>query len=226
MNKPTKTAAMKCSRCNGTGNWARIGTCYRCGGRRVDPTAKGWAFPADWTAEQVAEWEAQRNARLNAAAEKRAAKRTQEKAADLRRREVSADLAMPTRQALLLLGDERLQQMLAGHGLTDGQLGFVLTLAAREIEKEIHGTPTLELGRQTITAKLLKHDSQQTAFGTREVVTLRAENGAILWGTCPQTMYRVEPGQTVTVTLTVETGWADGCYRFKRPTLKNALRGA
>ena len=220
MNKPTKTAAVPCSRCNGTGNWARIGTCYRCGGRRIDPTAKGWAFPADWTADQVAEWEAKRNARLAAAAEKRAAKRRQEAADRRRQREVAADLSLPTRQALLLLADERLHQLIGTPNLTDGQRGFVLTLASREIEEAIHGTPTLELGRQTVTAKLLKHDSKVTQFGTREVMTLRAENGAILWGTCPRTMYRVEPGQTVTVTLTVEPGWADGCYKFTRPTLK------
>jgi len=219
MDKPTKTAAVKCSRCYGTGNHAR-GTCFRCGGQRIDPTAKGWAFPADWTAEQIADWEAERNARLNAAAEKRAAKRRREAAASLRRREVAADISLPTRQALLLLGSERLQQLLGTPNLTAGQLGFVLTLAAREIEETIHGTPTLDLGRQTITAKVLKHDSKETAFGTREVVTLRAENGAILWGTCPRTMYRVEPGQSVTVTLTVEPGWSDGCYTFKRPTLK------
>lgn len=219
MTKPTKTAAVKCSRCNGSGIWARRGTCYRCGGRGIDPTARDWAFPADWTAEQVAEWEAARNARNAAAAEKRAEKRRLEAADRRRREEVAADLSMPTRQSLLLLADDRLHEMLAGHDLTEGQLGFVLTLAAREIEKEIHGTPTLELGRQTVKATVLKHDTKVSQFGTREVVTMKAENGAILWGTCPRTMYRVEPGQTVTVTLTVEAGWADGCYTFKRPTL-------
>lgn len=220
MTKPTKTAPVKCSRCNGSGIWARRGTCYRCGGRGIDPTARDWVFPADWTAEQVAEWQAARHARNAAAAEKRAEKRRQEAEARRRREEVAADISMPTRQALMLLTGERLQQMLAGHDLTEGQRGFLLTLAAREIEREIHGTPTLDLTRQTITATLLKHDTKVSQFGSREVMTLKAENGAILWGTCPRSMFQVEPGQTVTVTLTVQQGWADGCYRFTRPNLK------
>lgn len=220
--KPSKTGAAKCSRCYGTGQYAHYGVCYRCGGARVDPTAKDWVFPAEWSDEQVEAWWKSRREASEKRAEKRAEKRRDAEAARRRRESVAADVDLPARQSLLLLEGERLQEMLAADGreLSERQRAFVLTLAQRALEKSLRGAPTLELGRQALEATLLKHDTKETRYGVREVMTLKAANGAVLWGGCPRSMFGVEAGETVTVNLTVEEGWADGCYRFKRATLK------
>lgn len=217
--KPTKTAPTPCSRCYGTGNYAR-GVCYRCDGRRVDPTRKEWAFPPDWTDDQCRDWNDAREAR-NAAARHRASEaRKALRVSRALKTEIARNKALPARHTLSLLEDQVIDDIMSRPSMTDGQRSFLLSLADRRVTEAIRGKPTLSLGRQDVTATVVKHDTKVTAYGAREVVTLKTPSGAILWGTCPRSLYDAGPGSRVSLTLTVVDSWADGCYRFSRPKQK------
>lgn len=68
-----KIARVNCDRCGGRGLYHTYGTCFRCGGAKVDPTIRAWAFPADWTDEECAEWDTAREERNRKAREARIA---------------------------------------------------------------------------------------------------------------------------------------------------------
>lgn len=56
VDKPKKCAKTQCRRCWGEGVVGTYGTCFRCNGRKYDPTDKRWAFPRNWTDEQCQEF--------------------------------------------------------------------------------------------------------------------------------------------------------------------------
>ena len=74
ITKPTKCLGVPCQRCCGKGVYHTYGTCFRCGGYGQDPTEREWGFPADWTDQQIEEWQAKRLARLEANRLRRATK--------------------------------------------------------------------------------------------------------------------------------------------------------
>lgn len=81
-SKPQKVVATTCSRCGGLGYYPTRahGACFRCGGNGSDPTAKEWAFPTDWTDDQIAEYLRNEDAKKDAARERRQSKRDAERA--------------------------------------------------------------------------------------------------------------------------------------------------
>ena len=223
ITKPAKTATVVCCRCAGTGRHCH-GVCFRCNGTKVDPKGRDWTFPATWTDSQCQEWNEGRIARLNKAAEKRRLARVERVATKKAAEDAAKAVALPARLHLCGLaesGDSKahktLASIVAGDHLSDAQTAFCLRLAQDILDREIHGHPEVTLGRQVVEAVIVKHASKMTAFGTREVVTLKTSNGAILWGTCPRQWYGVDAMQPVKMTATIETGWAPGCYKFSRP---------
>lgn len=75
--RPTRAISQPCGRCDGAGGnhmWPGF-TCYRCGGLRVDPTRKDWAFPQAWSDEQCAEFLAKKEAAAQARKDAADAKR-------------------------------------------------------------------------------------------------------------------------------------------------------
>ena len=224
ITKPTKNAHVPCSRCDGRGVFS-IGTCFRCGGDKIDPTGRDWAFPASWTDGQCQSFSDARTARNRAAQEKRQAARQAAAADRVAAENAAKAAACPARLHMTDLaasGDSKAHQTLgsimAGNRLSEAQKAFCLRLTQDIIDREIHGAPEMTLGRQVVEATVVKHDSKVTSFGVREVVTMKTANGAILWGTCPRSLFRTEPGQKVKMTATIEAGWAPGTFKFSRPT--------
>lgn len=81
------TERVPCSRCGGAGGWEGWPgfTCYRCGGVRVDPTPrKAWTYPAGWSEAECAEFDAERERKLEA-------KRLEREKAKLAEREAAWD---------------------------------------------------------------------------------------------------------------------------------------
>jgi hypothetical protein len=224
ISKPAKTAAVSCIRCDGTGIFCN-GTCFRCGGRQVDPTGRGWTFPSSWSDEQCRAWHDARETRNAAAREKarraRLSANTAKKAAEAAAKAVACPARIHMTD-LASAGDSKahdtLASIMAGEHLSDAQQALCLRLTQDILDREIHGAPEMTLGRQVIEARVVKHGSKLTQFGCREVVTLKTSEGAILWGTCPQSLFRTETGQSVKLTATIEAGWAPGCYKFSRPS--------
>ena len=92
MNQPTKTAPTTCTRCGGSGVWARVwdngrpqggGTCFRCYGNGVDPKEKAWVFPADLTEAQTDVFLTRKFEQAEARREKARAKRDAKRLAAL-----------------------------------------------------------------------------------------------------------------------------------------------
>jgi hypothetical protein len=75
LEKPAKNRRCPCSRCGGSGIFYIHGTCFRCGGSRVDPTYLTWAYPAAWTDEQCQAHVDSLNAKNAAARDRAAAKK-------------------------------------------------------------------------------------------------------------------------------------------------------
>ena len=76
ITKPTRLVTKPCTRCDGVGGnirWPGF-DCFRCGGGKADPQLT-WAYPADWSDEQCAEFVAKRAERNRKAREAREAKR-------------------------------------------------------------------------------------------------------------------------------------------------------
>ena len=224
ISKPAKTTPADCIRCAGTGRFSR-GVCFRCNGIKVDPKATVWAFPATWTDEQCQAHVDARNARNERAREKTRLARLEAATAKKAAEDAAKAVACPSRLHMADLaasGDSKAHQTLAsimaGNRLSEAQKAFCLRLTQDILDREIHGAPEVTLGRQVIEAVIVKHDSKVTQWGVREVVTLKTDNGAILWGTCPKQWFHSDPGQTVKMTATVEDGWAPGCFKFSRPS--------
>lgn len=224
ITKPAKNAAVPCSRCDGKGVFC-TGTCFRCGGRTVDPTGRDWAFPASWTDEQCQAFHDARTARNRAAQEKRQVARQAAAADRIAAEDAAKAIAFPARLHMTDLaasgdskGHQTLGSIMAGNRLSEAQKAFCLRLTQDILDRELHGAPEMTLGRQVVEATVVKHATQANRFGIREVVTLKAENGAILWGTCPRSLFHTEPGQKVKMTASIEAGWAPGTFKFSRPT--------
>lgn len=75
LRNPKKIARVVCDRCGGSGFYHTYGECFRCGGSKVDPTIREWAFPAHWTEEECVRWNHDRLERNRKAREARHAER-------------------------------------------------------------------------------------------------------------------------------------------------------
>jgi len=73
ISKPARVITQPCHRCGGTGVVLPYGTCFRCAGGRIDPQRE-WGYPASWTDEECAAFNANREARNQKAREARQAK--------------------------------------------------------------------------------------------------------------------------------------------------------
>lgn len=80
IEKPAKVVETECYRCGGAGGYKQWPgfTCFRCGGSGIDPTQHDWAFPNDWTDEQIENWDQARLDRNQAAQERRAERKRAE----------------------------------------------------------------------------------------------------------------------------------------------------
>lgn len=78
--KPQRLVNIPCTRCDGVGGnirWPNF-TCFRCGGFKVDPTIRDWAFPHGWDDNQCDQFLAKKEAQAQARRDKAEAKRRAE----------------------------------------------------------------------------------------------------------------------------------------------------
>jgi hypothetical protein len=75
-------------------------------------------------------------------------------------------------------------------------------------------------GRITITGTIVKLDTKVNQFGCREVMTVKSEDGFLVWGTCPSALYDKVRGDTVKFVATVTPSDTDSKFGFfKRPSV-------
>lgn len=229
VEQPQKIGPAPCTRCAGSGVYTEFhGQCFRCVGKCIDPTHRTWVYPSGWSDEQCQE-HVEKLERVRVHKNRQRAERVRLAAA--RKRATSA-AECPLLHALEVLQvsgegagltrhDTRTVSGMAGNWrpVTEAQHRLVCDIIARALIALSTPAPELEIGsRQTIVVKVLKHDTKIGFEGRpREVVTLKTDEGAILWGTCPSGLYRTPAGETATITLTVGECWAAGCYKFSRP---------
>lgn len=119
--------------------------------------------------------------------------------------------------------------------LSEAQMNFlhklverINTRAAREEAKKVQQAKWAEekeaaanvpTGRIEIKGTVLKVDEKENNFGVRLVMTIKTEQGFILWGSVPVAISNVEKGNQVEFTATVEPSSNDPKFGFfKRPS--------
>jgi len=98
--------------------------------------------------------------------------------------------------------------------------------AAREAERETEVKAPCPTGKVTVTGEVIKLDTQDGYLpgDIRYVMTVKDDTGFLVWGTRPSALSRVEKGDRVTFSATVEQSDRDECFGFyKRPTKASVL---
>jgi len=236
LEKPAKNRRCPCSRCGGSGIFYIHGTCFRCGGSRVDPTYLTWAYPAAWTDEQCQAHVDSLNAK-NAAARDRAAAKKKAKTDAI----YSANVARCP--ALARLTDDDFRGQFDGFvidiraksfsfALSDRQAdaltraveakdAFLARRAAQKAEAIANAKP-IPAGRVEIEGTVLsiKEYSLTVGYNTN-VTSLKALiqcDGYKLFGTLPASIVEeAKVGDRVSLTATVKEKEA-GFGTYSRPT--------
>lgn len=223
-----------CSRCGGEGgsrSWAFTGyTCWRCAGVGREPGGiKQYAYPADWTDEQITEHMAKRQA----AADKRKAADTARKAAAAKA--ARAEFAAANPEAVKILRrwakhDEfvaDLARQYAERGdLSDRQIEVLLQAPAKikarqarekaEAERMAQATP-VPTGTEQITGEVLTLKWVEGDYGSTLKMLVMEDRGFKVWGTCPRAI-QPEKGDRVSLLAAVEPSHDDPLFGFyKRP---------
>jgi hypothetical protein len=111
--------------------------------------------------------------------------------------------------------------------LTDRQIEAARATIARIAEEEAAKRPVVE-GRHEVEGEVLKVAEHWSAFGGRDVctlkVTVKVDGGYLLWGSLPSGLGAVERGDRIAFTATVEKSDRDESFGFfKRPTKARRL---
>ena len=226
--------AAKCHKCGGAGGaqaWAYTGwTCYRCGGSGAEPNGeKVYAYPSNWTEEQVAEHVAKRESQSNARAERKAAKIAAEHAEWLGTQPDELTQMIANRSEWThnsFISDILIQGSI--RTLTERQVEAVLEAAKKDVERqaqvaaELVAAESLPLGTVTIEGEILAIKSQENryGYGSSSLKMLVKGNGWKVWGTFPTKLYGAEVGDTVRFVAEVSTSDDPTFGFFSRP--KNA----
>jgi hypothetical protein len=245
ITRPGRIAvARPCTRCGGAGGsdaWTFTGkVCWRCGAMTAmrdfghglqfcDPTPEMvYAYPADWTDEQVEANEARRETRRLARAEKKAARQTAERDAWLAGHpEVAALVARVDEFEDGFVADV-LRQAARGP-LTDRQVEVLLPAAERYLaaRAERAGREAAEAaarrpvptGRVVVEGEVLTTKVQESQFGSTLKMLVKGD-GWKVWGSVPRNLCGPPlRGRPVRFTATVEASGDDEAFGFyKRPT--------
>lgn len=244
-NKPTKTATTACSRCAGTGSWFNGDICYRCNGNRIDPTARTWQFPADWTEQQRSEFvqlqQEKAERRREAAAARKDAKRSSARITYFAQQatyEINEGLA----EALPVLMEMMEQSATRSAGivrdtadlnirkvrdLSEKQLSFLLQAAyeyknadaiAAEKAEALAKRSAAPCGKVTVVGTVLSLSERHTEYGVTYKMMVETVEGWRCYGTIPSS---IDPqrGEQVQFTATLEASADDKFFAFfKRPT--------
>lgn len=240
---PVTTAVrVPCTRCGGSGIWTKFhGTCFRCGGRKTDPTPSlRWTL--DGTTPEAKAFVAGELDKLVSRREKAAVKKTAKRDADvavmLAAHPVVAELdAILVDDAQKDLADALPQFVWDIHGKARGRLtlsvkqdaALVNTLAntrSRLVERaeQRESAEDAPEGRVTITGTVLSVKVKETNFGSRLVMTVRDDRGFLVWGTVPASLDEVENGSKVKFVAALTRSDKDAKFAFfKRPTKAEVL---
>jgi hypothetical protein len=234
-NKPRKTTPVPCTRCGGGGyvnSPVEGGVCFRCRGARRDPTVYDWTFPADWTAEQVAEFLAEQDRKAAARQAKRDEKRKAAEAATWAAN-VEACPALSELAAIDHHGD--LVSKARRYAMTEKQQAYAAQLAerhraaaAREQEAEARRAAgvTCPTGKQTVRGIVAGFKTQESRYGTVTKMIVRTAEGWAVYVTVPA---GIDParGDAVEFTATIERSDRDPLFGFgSRPTRATIIEKA
>jgi hypothetical protein len=122
---------------------------------------------------------------------------------------------------------------LARHGsLTDNQTAAAIKAitygrvheakaAQRDADRDVERANAIDCpeGRMVIEGEIIKVDFQVNGYGTREVMTVKADAGWLVWGTMPRSLYGAEKGERIRFTGTITRSHRDAKFGFaKRPS--------
>jgi hypothetical protein len=108
--------------------------------------------------------------------------------------------------------------------LSEKQLASVERMIAKDAERaaqlaEVPEAPDVPEGKHNITGEIVKIATQESAYGAREVMTVRDDRGFRVWGTQPRALFSAQEGDRVTFTATLSPSERDSTFGFfKRPT--------
>jgi hypothetical protein len=226
-DKPRKTRPIPCTRCGGGGfvnSTVDGGICYRCHGRRNDPTVYDWTYPADWTAEQIAAFLAAEDAKAAARRAKRDEKRKAAEAATW-----AANVETCPALSLLAEADPYgdLVTKARRYTMTEKQQAYAAQLAERhqaakareqEAEERRAAGITVPTGKQTVRGIVAGFKTQESRYGTTEKMIVRSPEGWAVYVTVPAGISPAR-GDAVEFAATIERSDRDPLFGFgKRPT--------
>lgn len=234
LTKPEKVAPVDCIRCGGRGIYGTYGVCFRCGGGGQDPTHRDWAFPADWSDDQVAEFHAEREARNARARERRQERKIAKK---VKVRQLNLDRypnLVPIHERYTTRyheGNEEDQTFFAGFAgdilskldtfeLTEKQVQAVIASVAEEDEyraaqaERLANTPPVTESTQEITATIVSQKWQENQWGGQLKMLVELDNGQRLWGTKPAALEDADVDDRVTFTANVTPSPDDHTFGF------------
>lgn len=220
--------ADKCSRCGGSGIYSDWhGVCYRCGGSGQDPTGiRTYCYPADWTDEQIAAHAAKREARAQAAAERKEAKK------EAARQEFAAQ--HPEAMAVIerysehdsFIADLASQFRRKGY-LSERQIEVLLAKPAQiqeRLDQQASATPC-PTGTETIVGEVVSAKIVYNDYGSTLKMLVLDDRGFKVWGTVPRSLSEMDlRGVRVRFVAAVEASYDDPLFGFfKRPRKAEVL---
>lgn len=215
-----------CTRCAGTGHYHGYGTCFRCGGGRVDPHPKKvWVFPEGWTKEQVTEFYQDKETKQQQARDRHEARKEAKRQKVLEGNPLVARVyeGLNNGEDVSFIASDICRKALKGWSLSERQLEVleqeVLQLNDKRDnpvpQKPVHPVPT---GRITIIAEVIGRKVVDNDFGSVMKLMLEGADGWKVWVSEPRGIY-CEVGDTVQMTCTVTAGEDDLSFGFgSRPT--------
>jgi hypothetical protein len=226
-----------CNKCGGAGGWRGWPgfTCFRCGGNGQEPNGyKTYAYPADWTDEQIVAHRDERAAKAAIRREQTAA-RKQAKAEAAKAEWLAANPAV----AKILKAhadDSFVQSLQAGldtYGtLTERQVEVLLQTPAKikerkardaaEAKRVAQATPVPN-GTEVITGEVVSTKWVDSDYGSTLKMLVLEDRGFKVWGSVPRAI-DVEQGTKVRFTAAVERSNDDDLFGFfKRPRKAEVL---
>lgn len=224
LDKPVRIIPAPCSRCNGEGgspDWVGF-TCLRCQGEGIDPVLKVYAFPLDYTDEDILQFEATRLLRNARESQRRRAKRG---LGDIltRRDNIREYPILVSLLHRYPYGDQLIDDILAkvdGYPLTDSQVStLVSAIEAHDFRlAQLASLPDLPEGTYELIGTAVSVRTMNGRFGPQDKLLLQLDSGQRVYGTLPSSLTGAEPGQRVALTATVKRSDSDPLFGyFKRP---------
>lgn len=229
--KPKKVDRRQpCSRCGGSGVYRPFGTCYRCSGAGTDPTlAKVWAFPHDWSDDQIATWIADKEEADRRATERRLAKKQADREARLAADPVLSEIGKAIDgpgyvSGLAITIFDRAVRGLAISGkqraVLDREIVAIRERADKRdaLDAEIANADPVPVGRVTITGEVVMRKAYHSEYGTTMKLIVKGDAGWRVFVTEPSTIF-TSVGDRVTMVCTVTASDDDPSFGYgKRPS--------